>query len=53
MVASLLCMFAPSITALGIARGLQGMGAAAAAVVAVAVVGISSPGRRRPPCCPG
>ncbi|MFA5709775.1 MAG: multidrug effflux MFS transporter [Mycolicibacterium sp.] len=39
MVASLLCMFAPSITALGIARGLQGMGAAAAAVVAVAVVG--------------
>lgn len=39
MLASLLCMFAPNITALGVARGLQGMGAAAAAVVAVAVVG--------------
>ncbi|MGV0717426.1 multidrug effflux MFS transporter [Mycolicibacterium sp. XJ662] len=39
MAASLLCMLAPNITVLGVARGLQGMGAAAAAVVAVAVVG--------------
>lgn len=39
MVASLLCMFAPSITVLGVARGLQGFGAAAAMVVAIAVVG--------------
>ncbi|MCV6981048.1 multidrug effflux MFS transporter [Mycolicibacterium pulveris] len=39
MVASLLCLLAPNITVLGLARGLQGMGAAAAAVVAVAVVG--------------
>src|SRR5215208_3320849 len=39
MVASLLCLFAPSITLLGVARGLQGMGAAAAMVVAIAVVG--------------
>ncbi|KKW65247.1 multidrug effflux MFS transporter [Mycolicibacterium elephantis] len=39
MVASLLCLFAPDITVLGLARGLQGMGAAAAAVVAIAVVG--------------
>ncbi|MGX9787253.1 multidrug effflux MFS transporter [Mycobacterium sp. MMS18-G62] len=39
MVASLLCLFAPNITLLGVARGLQGMGAAAAMVVAIAVVG--------------
>jgi DHA1 family bicyclomycin/chloramphenicol resistance-like MFS transporter len=39
MVASLLCVVAPNITMLGLARGLQGMGAAAASVVAVAVVG--------------
>ncbi|MGH3644322.1 MAG: multidrug effflux MFS transporter [Mycobacterium sp.] len=39
MLASLLCLFAPSIVVLGIARGLQGVGAAAAAVVAIAVVG--------------
>ena len=39
MVASMICLFAPNIGVLGIARGLQGMGAAAAAVVAVAVVG--------------
>ncbi|MGV0645580.1 multidrug effflux MFS transporter [Mycolicibacterium sp. XJ879] len=39
MAASLLCMLAPNITVLGVARGMQGMGAAAAAVVAVAVVG--------------
>ncbi|WP_234813099.1 multidrug effflux MFS transporter [Mycolicibacterium confluentis] len=39
MVASVICLFAPNIGVLGIARGLQGMGAAAAAVVAVAVVG--------------
>lgn len=39
MLASLLCVFAPNIATLGVARGLQGMGAAAAAVVSVAVVG--------------
>ncbi|WP_374238413.1 multidrug effflux MFS transporter [Mycobacterium sp. PSTR-4-N] len=39
MVASLLCLFAPNIALLGIARGLQGVGAAAAMVVAIAVVG--------------
>lgn len=39
MIASLLCVVAPSITVLGLARGLQGMGAAAAMVVALAVVG--------------
>ncbi|ODQ94068.1 multidrug effflux MFS transporter [Mycolicibacterium holsaticum] len=39
MVASLLCLLAPNITVLGLARGLQGMGAAATAVVAIAVVG--------------
>jgi len=39
MLASLLCLFAPNIAVLSLARGLQGMGAAAAAVVAVAVVG--------------
>ena len=39
MVASLLCMFAPNIALLGVARGLQGFGAAAAMVVAIAVVG--------------
>src|ERR1700754_1882493 len=39
MVASLICLFAPNITVLGVARGLQGVGAAAAMVVAIAVVG--------------
>lgn len=39
MVASLMCMFASNIEVLGLARALQGMGAAAASVVAVAVVG--------------
>ncbi|WP_454786461.1 multidrug effflux MFS transporter [Mycobacterium antarcticum] len=39
MLASLLCLFAPSIVVLGIARGLQGVGAAAAMVVAIAIVG--------------
>ncbi len=39
MVASLLCLLAPSLTMLAVARALQGMGAAAAMVVAVAVVG--------------
>lgn len=39
MVASVLCVLAPDVTTLGLARGLQGMGAAAAAVVAIAVVG--------------
>lgn len=39
MLASLLCLFAPDITTLAVARGLQGVGAAAAMVVAVAIVG--------------
>src|SRR5215218_6392237 len=39
MLASVLCVLAPNIAVLGVARGLQGMGAAAAMVVAIAVVG--------------
>jgi MFS transporter, DHA1 family, multidrug resistance protein len=39
MVASVLCLFAPNIAILGVARVLQGAGAAAAMVVAIAVVG--------------
>lgn len=39
MLASLLCVVAPNVGTLGVARGLQGMGAAAASVVAIAVVG--------------
>ncbi|OBB30802.1 Bcr/CflA family drug resistance efflux transporter [Mycolicibacterium peregrinum] len=39
MVASVLCVLAPDIAILGLARALQGMGAAAASVVAIAVVG--------------
>ncbi len=39
MLASVLCVLAPNIVVLGLARGLQGMGAAAAMVVAIAVVG--------------
>ncbi|MGV0835925.1 multidrug effflux MFS transporter [Mycolicibacterium thermoresistibile] len=39
MLASVLCAVAPDITVLGVARALQGMGSAAAAVVAIAVVG--------------
>ncbi|MDN4521029.1 multidrug effflux MFS transporter [Mycolicibacterium austroafricanum] len=39
MLASLLCLLAPNITVLGVARCLQGMGAAAGMVVAIAVVG--------------
>lgn len=39
MVASLLCLVAPNIMVLGIGRGLQGVGAAAAMVVAIAIVG--------------
>jgi MFS transporter, DHA1 family, multidrug resistance protein len=39
MLASVLCVLAPDITALGVARSLQGMGAAATMVVAIAVVG--------------
>ena len=39
MLASLLCLVSPDIGMLAIARGLQGVGAAAAMVVAVAVVG--------------
>lgn len=39
MLASVLCLFAPNIVVLGVGRALQGMGAAAAMVVAIAVVG--------------
>lgn len=39
MAASVLCALAPNIVVLGLARVLQGVGASAAAVVAVAVVG--------------
>ena len=39
MVASLICLFAPNIAVLGIARSLQGVGAAATMVVALAIVG--------------
>ncbi len=39
MLASVLCALAPNITVLGVGRLLQGMGAAAAMVVAIAVVG--------------
>lgn len=39
MLASLLCLVAPNMVMLAVARGLQGMGAAAAMVVAIAVVG--------------
>jgi DHA1 family bicyclomycin/chloramphenicol resistance-like MFS transporter len=39
MIASALCLLAPNIALLGVARSLQGMGAAAAMVIAVAVVG--------------
>jgi DHA1 family bicyclomycin/chloramphenicol resistance-like MFS transporter len=39
MLASVMCLFAPNIAVLGVARSLQGMGAAAAMVVAIAVVG--------------
>ncbi|BBX01185.1 Bcr/CflA family drug resistance efflux transporter [Mycolicibacterium moriokaense] len=39
MLASLLCLFAPNVAVLGVARTLQGVGAAAAMVVAFAVVG--------------
>ena len=39
MLASVMCLFAPTIAVLGVARGLQGVGAAAAMVVAIAIVG--------------
>ncbi len=39
MVASVVCMLAPNLVVLGLARILQGVGAAAAMVVAIAVVG--------------
>jgi DHA1 family bicyclomycin/chloramphenicol resistance-like MFS transporter len=39
MAASALCLIAPDIVTLGIARSLQGIGAAAAMVVSIAVVG--------------
>ena len=39
MAASVLCLFAPNIVTLGLARGVLGFGAAAAMVVAIAVVG--------------
>lgn len=39
MLASLICLFAPNIAVLGVARSLQGVGAAATMVAAIAVVG--------------
>jgi len=39
MLASLICLVAPNVAVLGVARGLQGVGAAATMVVALAVVG--------------
>ena len=39
MVASVACLLAPNIATLGVARGLQGVGAAAGMVVAIAIVG--------------
>jgi MFS transporter, DHA1 family, multidrug resistance protein len=39
MVASVICMLAPNLAVLGLARVLQGVGAAAGMVVAIAVVG--------------
>jgi DHA1 family bicyclomycin/chloramphenicol resistance-like MFS transporter len=39
MLASVMCILAPNITVLGVARSLQGVGAAAAMVVAIAIVG--------------
>ena len=39
MAASVICMLAPNLVVLGLARVLQGVGAAAAMVVAIAVVG--------------
>jgi DHA1 family bicyclomycin/chloramphenicol resistance-like MFS transporter len=39
MLASLMCLVAPNIVVLGVARSLQGVGAAAAMVVAIAIVG--------------
>jgi DHA1 family bicyclomycin/chloramphenicol resistance-like MFS transporter len=39
MLASVLCILAPNIVVLGVARSLQGVGAAAAMVVAIAIVG--------------
>lgn len=39
MVASVLCLISPNIVVLGVARSLQGVGAAAAMVVAIAIVG--------------
>jgi DHA1 family bicyclomycin/chloramphenicol resistance-like MFS transporter len=38
IVASVLCLVAPNVMVLGVLRGLQGIGAAAAAVIAMAVV---------------
>jgi len=39
MLASVICLVAPNIVVLGVARSLQGVGAAAAMVVAIAIVG--------------
>jgi DHA1 family bicyclomycin/chloramphenicol resistance-like MFS transporter len=39
MLASVMCLIAPNIVVLGVARSLQGVGAAAAMVVAIAIVG--------------
>jgi DHA1 family bicyclomycin/chloramphenicol resistance-like MFS transporter len=39
MIASVVCMLAPNIVVLGVARSVQGVGAAATMVVAIAIVG--------------
>ncbi|MDT5001067.1 MAG: transporter, family, multidrug resistance protein, partial [Mycobacterium sp.] len=39
MLASMMCLVAPNIVVLGVARSVQGVGAAAAMVVAIAIVG--------------
>jgi DHA1 family bicyclomycin/chloramphenicol resistance-like MFS transporter len=53
VVASLLILVAPTIEVLGVLRFLQGVGTAAGAVVALAVVRDLYTGARRPRCCPG
>jgi len=53
MLASLLCLFAPNIAALGVARGLQGMGAALRWWLPSPSSVTCSPNPPRPRCCRG
>ncbi|MEE3922605.1 MFS transporter [Micromonospora sp. BRA006-A] len=53
IVASALCVIAPNVAVLGVLRVVQGLGVAATAVVAMAVVRDLPAARRSPPCCPG